>query len=180
MKHLLLLLLGLWLLPIVVAAQEEPAQDNPVIAYDLAWNPGGSQVAVALDDGVVQIIDATTKQIVATLQGLQSEVFAVGWNNAGDRLAGVNSIGNLFVWDVSSWHLILSVQDTEAPDIAYFSLDWKPDNSQIAVSDSRGSITIYDSMTGITIRRFGSPNGFVQSIDWSPNGAYIVSGGDDA
>ncbi len=155
------------------------AQSTHNAISDIAWSPDGKLVAVATSNQTVEVLDAETRQTIQTLRGYEAEVFAVGWNQDGTRLASADAAGHLLIWNTNTWELVVRQTSAIYSDlhVAFFDLAWNPDGSQIIVSDSLGLISLYDARTGNRNPTwFLGHQNFVSSVDWSPDGRYIVSG----
>jgi WD40 repeat protein len=87
--------------------------------------------------------------------------------------------GELLLWDTDTWQNILTVP-YEEPNTEFFDLDWKPDSTEIVISDSRRSVILYDTTTGALVRRLIGHSEPVSAVAWSPDGRYILSGGWDS
>jgi WD40 repeat protein len=73
-------------------------------AYDSAWDPTGNLIAVCSHGGHVQLFDATTGALHASLEGhsgVPAGVRTLAFGPDGDVLATGADDGKLFLWDVA-------------------------------------------------------------------------------
>jgi WD40 repeat protein len=159
----------------------------------LAWSPNGELIAIgggkygcSLDQAsetTVIVIDITTKSIINTLRGNECRIMSLAWSPDSTKLA-VSVLGKLTqIWDISK-DTIISI----APTAGGFGRNrpiWSPDGTKIVdVWNEHFVFEIWDSQTGESIRIFGLDPKYstnqVFSVDWSPDGTQIVSGGTTA
>ncbi len=157
-------------------------------AYDLAFSPDGSLLALACTDPVVRLFDVATRKIVAALHGHESPISAVAFSHDGLRLASAGSTdGTVNIWDVERHTLLLSLRRgaADATDVAF-----SPDSKLIVSSngarfDSRPflsmeypdeQVRIWDAASGKLIRSFRVGGDRATSVDLSPDGQRIAVG----
>lgn len=155
---------------------------NWVNAVD--WSPDGTQIASSSDDGTVQVWDAVTGREISNYR-LGAYKRAVAWSPDGKRLAAGGSDCRVHVWDVAEQHEIL--QYTGHSDLIW-ALSWSPDGRYIVsgggytgISGYKRDFTlhIWDTTTGKCILTYKGHLMEVQAIQWSPDGKYIASGGNN-
>lgn len=157
-------------------------------AYDLAFSPDGSLLAIACTDPVVRLFDMATRTIVATLHGHESPISAVAFSHDGLRLASAGSTdGTVNIWDVERRTVLLSLRrgTADVTDVAF-----SPDSKLIVSSngarfDSRPllsmeypdeQVRIWDAASGKLIRSFRVGGDRATSVDLSPDGQRIAVG----
>ncbi len=163
-----------------VLAQSE----TPYVITSIAWSPDGTQIAVGRgikgdcqpnsDMVDVQIIDANFRQVIQELSGSHCQITSVDWNTEGTKLVAgsLEGVGTR-VWDIQTGQLVM-VANEGGQGVS--SVKWQPHGSQIAVADAYSNgISIVDALSGETIS--SAPIGGY-SIDWSPDGTLLASGGD--
>ena len=144
---------------------------------DVAWSHDSVFVASASDDRTVRLWDATARKPGPILSGHQQRVLAVDWNSRERILASAGDDHTIRVWDVRNPSEIdrLSsprVFPTEASWIR--SIEWSPDNSQIAYA-GLSSVTLMNASTGEPLwsQRAANQPG---SLSWHPDGHRIACG----
>jgi WD40 repeat protein len=53
---------------------------------------------------------------------------------------------------------------------------WSPNGTRIVSGDESGEVKVWDAATGAVVLGFRVP-GAVYSVDWSPDGNYVIAGG---
>ena len=67
----------------------------------MAWSPDESRLAVAGGNGLIKIIDPVSCEELLELSEAKSPLKKVMWSSDGQRLIGVDSQGNIVIWDAS-------------------------------------------------------------------------------
>ena len=142
-------------------------------ATSVAWSPDGRQLASGFLGSTIKIWDATTGDLVRTLQGNGGPVLSVAWSPDGTQLAS-GSNGVIKIWDITTGVLVHTLESREG---WIYSVAWSPDGMHLA-SGSNGVIKIWDITTEaeVTISTGGVG---VHSIAWSPDGSRLASGDTD-
>src|SRR5262249_7318514 len=93
----------------------------------LAWGPGGMVAAVG-QNGLVRLLDTTSWQVVAVLDGFPAQPIALAWSRDGKMLAagGCDSLG---IWDASTGKLLRHIRQYTWVN----SLSWGPANRLASV-----------------------------------------------
>lgn len=161
----------------------------PGYTNGVSWSSDGKNLAVAeggttfdetnrVKDSVLKVYETSQWQVRATLS-FTSYVGPVVWSPTDSRLGFVLTTGDIRHSSIFTW----DPQSNEPPTIlgeqgGYLSsLEWSPDGNFLAYSSS-SIVTIVDVTTGRTVKTFPSRDR-VNSIAWSLNSRYVVSGTDD-
>jgi WD40 repeat protein/DNA-binding SARP family transcriptional activator len=159
------------------------------------WSPGGDWLVTGCEnppDGAypdgktpARIWDAETGKELLSLQSNIGWTIKGVWSPAGDKLAITHGDGGPD-WALDLWRI---TSDPERGTLAAEELlsyaghsalvwetSWSPDGKRIASSDERRSVQIWDVDTGDTVYSFQTP-GFALSLDWTPDGKYLVAAG---
>ena len=140
----------------------------------IAWRPDSFVLASGGQDGSVKLWDGAALQHVTTISLGVAWVDQLAWRPdpagsilaaaAGRRLAFLNPDGSI------------RHRFTEAPK-TITALAWKPLGASIAVAYF-GAVCLWASEDGAAIRELSYGNG-IQSLAWSPDGRWLVSGNQD-
>jgi WD40 repeat protein len=158
----------------------------PVVSIE--FSPDGTLLAAGGENHEIWIFDVASGSPVegAPLKGHQSPVFGLAFSPDGSVLASSDDTGRVRLWDVRS--LTPLGDEWEVGDGPVRALDFHPTEANLlATGDPDGSISIRD------IRDLGSgpvrtmqghdpgdgESVIVRSIDFSPDGSLLASGGND-
>ena len=160
----------LLILPGPLLAQE-PDSPNPVDA--LAWSPEGGRLAVGYDNGILQILDVSSGQVLHTLQGHSNKVWSLSWKPDGSQLISGSFDGTARIWDTFSGQLIATLP-TISPT-ATLAVTWNLEGNQIITYgfDVTLNFRIWDASTYEQI--YAEPRGGdVIQIIWSPDHTQVA------
>ena len=138
----------------------------------VAWQPNGSLLATAGQDGHARLWDANGAE-VAVLAGGSAWVERLAWSHDGAILATAAG-KKVRLWNTSG--VMLREYANHGSTVA--DLAWQPRTNVLTVA-AYGGIAHYDATQAEPIRRFewkGSP----LVIAWAPNGKMLAHGNQDA
>jgi WD40 repeat protein/transcriptional regulator with XRE-family HTH domain len=151
------------------------------LVWHAMFSPDGKLLATAGQGGIAHIWNATTGQKVLDLVSHHADVFHIEFSPDGSRMATVSPDGTAKVWDSLTGKELFSLN--QGDDVAPYWVAFSPDGSRIAVANTRGSnegwVSIWDVITGELILALPDQNAFVNSVSFSPDGAYILTTSDD-
>jgi WD40 repeat protein len=105
-------------------------------------------------------------------------VMGVAFSSNSNYISAIEEFGNIFLFDNTGASPV--IMDTIDTGTSYaFSTAISPNNQNVAVGCSDGKLKIYQISTGALLIDFAAHPFLVSSIAYTPNGNYIVSGGDD-
>ncbi|WP_169460848.1 zinc-ribbon domain-containing protein [Ktedonobacter racemifer] len=151
----------------------------------LSWSPDGTRLAVSdnhTSDGVVQIVEVASGDVLYTFKGHTSFVSQIAWSPDGKRIASSSEDGMLLVWDPEGKGST-QVYKGHQGEASY--LAWSPDGKRIAsVSMSRRP---YDDDI-VQVREVANlrllyayqlaSDYHVTGVAWSPDGKRIAISAD--
>ncbi|QEL14100.1 WD40 repeat domain-containing protein [Limnoglobus roseus] len=137
----------------------------------VAWKPTGELLATAGQDGKVRVWDAALWQERAAFDGGSPWVERLAFSPDGSHLASAAG-KKVRVWDAAG-EMVREFADHKS---TVSHLAWR--GSQVTVA-AYGGVRLYDIATGNTVLDFAW-KGAPLAIAWSPNGAMLAHGNQDA
>lgn len=153
--------------------------------YSLAYSPDGTKIAVGGGDPLcsnnpdhvnrhaIQILDATSGELIRTLIGHNCAVTQISWKPDSTQLVSVSDDGTARVWDVSTGQ-VLSVYGSGLGSPLGGAV-WSPDGNTIGSFLGNGA-TLWDPNTGNEIKSLWDPNdnsGVVNFV-WKPDNTQVA------
>jgi WD40 repeat protein/predicted Ser/Thr protein kinase len=146
---------------------------------DLKWIAGEPYYAVGYGDGLIQIWQCTTNQLVSTCYGHTARVTDVAWSPDGTRLASASDDGTVRIWKAMTGQSLAVASRPGATQ--YRQAVWSPDGTHLVVysygkyEEAYQIIDILDANTGSTITFFELPKyNRVHQLWWFPDGTRII------
>jgi serine/threonine protein kinase/WD40 repeat protein len=96
--------------------------------YNVAWHPGGHQVATAGEDNRIYLWDVPAQRQTAVLEGHKSGGIQLAFSHSGDLLASGGWENTLRLWDTQTGKQVFSTQ------AATGCLRFQPDDRQLAAA----------------------------------------------
>src|SRR5690606_30406113 len=115
-------------------------------AWEVAWSPDGTKVAVSENDGTINIWDVSQGLLLGSLVGHQSRAASLAWNSSGTNI--VSSTGtqielSVRLWDTNQYSLENVRENFTVPaDVA-----WGNNDSQIYVASTLDGVVRIDAST---------------------------------
>jgi WD40 repeat protein len=177
---------------------------HPQLVDAVAFNPAGTQLATGCHDGTVRTWDVAKgqqlKQINAHTTPMPAAVYCVAWSPDGKQLVSSSYDHSLKLWDAAAGTLVREFKAYKEKDFekghhdGVFAVAFSPDGKFLVSGSSDRSIKIWNTADGSVVRDLINPNfkapptnplpqipqahpGQVYSLQVSPDGKYIVSGG---
>jgi hypothetical protein len=156
-----------------------PAHPVPMSIEAAAFSPNSKTIALASDDGTVELWDALTgEQIGQPLIGHTDIVTGVAFSPDGKTIltASANTIVRL--WDVSKGK---PIGEPLTGNTGYvYGVAFSPDAKMIASAGYNGTVRLWDGSTGKPIGQgLIGHTGPVWGVAFSPDGRTIASAGGD-
>jgi len=135
--------------------------------------------AMTIDNDTNDTNDNSDNQYTTShiLKGHKMRCCQVAWHPAGTHLATSSFDRSWRLWDAEVGGDEILLQDGHFNEC--YGLAFHRDGSLIASSDFGGVIIVWDLRSGKAIHNFVGHSKRVLSMDWSPNGYQLASGGDD-
>ncbi len=162
------------------------------LVLSVSWEPKGSRIASAGEEGRVHIWNADTGQTLLTYYrdlgqsiGVKfvPTVYKVAWSPNSKFIASSGDGKTVQVWDANTGLRFISYSGHSGIWPSVYALDWSPDGRRIASACSSAGIDrtahIWEVQTGKTLLRYRTPLGLsptfsVLAIAWSPDGSRIA------
>lgn len=141
----------------------------------LTWSPDGTCVAVASEDGSVQIWHVNTTQQsngrVFSEPSLSS-VQSLAWSPGKTYMASGGIEKVIHIWNTNTGRDKLACTGHGQ---TILSLDWSPDGNTLASASADGTVRLWEARTGSCIYSYSTKHPPIYTVSWSPNGKYLVS-----
>lgn len=151
-----------------------PPLPSPIVGGDFSLDH--RQFAVASYDGVAQVWDGDSGQVVIT----RTLPISPGWTSsiafipAGLRLISMDGVNPITIWDVMAGKRLFSISLPDA--VVRFS----PGGTQIVTGDVNGAVTIWDGLSGQELFSLEGNSLPVNDVVFSPDGKQLAGGGMDS
>ncbi|GIV09198.1 MAG: hypothetical protein KatS3mg019_1289 [Fimbriimonadales bacterium] len=144
---------------------------EPILCIDYQAN----RVAAGTPSGIVRVWDANTGTLQHTLNAHTDLVQAVAFSPNGLYLATGGADGYVRLWNVSDGSMVLERANHAfgVTQLRFLAAD------ALAVADGEGVLRIYEAPSGNLIGQIQPLNGWIQSMDVSDDGQWVVLGGDE-
>ncbi|MTJ09950.1 WD40 repeat domain-containing protein [Anabaena sp. UHCC 0204] len=148
-------------------------ENAPVWVDQLAWSPTDNQLAFSLGR-YVQIWDADTSEVIATLNFNDSSILGIDWRKDGQYLA-INGYKGVKIWSSQDWDdepFILAM-----PTVS-IAIAWSSDGKYLASGNMDRTLTVVEWENPDPWVMRGFP-GKIRQLAWSdlktPTGAPILA-----
>ncbi|MDP8980910.1 MAG: hypothetical protein M3O35_09995 [Acidobacteriota bacterium] len=147
--------------------------------YDLAYSPDGKLIAFA-GFREVRLIDAATKQTVATLTGAADAVRSVAFSRDGTQLAAAGGLparsGEVLIFDIAQRKRLHTLRGHS--DCIY-AIAFSPDGRTLASGSYDKFVKLWDLAAEKEIRTYKDHIDAVYAIAFTRDGQRLISGAAD-
>ena len=151
----------------------------PFLAPRVAFAPDSARLALARQDGTLELVDAVSGETQQSLQDEPGMVAQLLWSADGRNLAVLRSVmsadqATLSLWDVQDGTRLERREfETRAADMAF-----TPDGKALVVAAGR-SLLLLDLAGLAEIGRMDGHEERITALDFAPDGVRLVSGATD-
>jgi WD40 repeat protein len=150
----------------------------------LAYSPDGGRLAIGYSDGAVQLRDASTGEVLRTLNAPKNAhkkaVASVVFSPDGTRLASSDGANDgagagAKIWDAATGKELLTIT---ADGHRVLHLSFSPDGTRLAglVQGKTELARIWDATTGKGVRTITGDNDRVWFVAFQPHGKWLATG----
>ncbi len=139
--------------------------------HSLQWSRDERRVAIGYDNGLIDLVDLESAEVVQTLEGHDRRVRAVAFDGSGTRLAsaGEDSTIRLWEWERGAGRT-LGAHDGECLRVV-----WSPDDAFVASNGFDETLRIFDAQRERAIRSVRALEDLdARGIAWSHDGALLL------
>lgn len=112
-------------------------------------------------------------QKITELNGGQTPINDLAWDDAGEQLASASDEGEITIWDTIEWEPKQSLLESTVPISA---LVWSPDSSMLAAANEDGTIFIWDTSNWKLTNSLKVHSDEIGDISWNNKGNLFASG----
>ena len=143
--------------------------------YCLGYHPAGTQLAVGLEDGNIELYDQAegTYTPVATLKGRRGIVMSLTYRRDGQQLASGSGDGIVGLWDVESKQLITQLKGHSG---SVMSVTYRRDGQQLASGSLDNTVGLWGVESKQLITQLKGHSGSVMSVTYRRDGQQLASG----
>jgi WD40 repeat protein len=153
-------------------AVEMELTGDSISVSSMAWNPKGTEIGCGSGNNFV-IWDATTGELLKTLEGHSDNINSAAWNDDGSKIITGSSDGMIKIWDGINGEPLKTVKDhLESVE----SLTWNHNGTKFASGSSDKTIKIWDAISGKLLNTLEGHSRQVLSVSWNHDGTKLASG----
>ena len=163
-------------------------QGHSVPILNSAFSPDGKELFSGSADGGLRTWDSHGRGVRLRVQSHAGRVLTSAWSSDASNLVSGGEDGALRIWDTNDGKIRLQFQGHSGRVLA---CAWSPDGTEILSSGVDRTLRVWDARSGksrLTLQdrdgpvwspRGGWAPGPVWACAWAPDGARLVSGGED-
>ena len=150
-----------------------PAEDE---VNSVSFSPDGATLALAIDNGRIELWEFNTRTRIATLPGHVNWASSAVFSPDGTLLASGSEYQTIKLWDVASRVEIVTFRGHAG---GVESLTFSPDGATLASGSSDDTIKLWDVNTRREIDTLEGHKRSISSVVFSPDGGILASGSRD-
>ena len=155
------------------------------IPNNVAVSPDGTQLAVALFDHTIHLLNASDATMIGTLTGHDDLIMQVVFSPNGEQLLSGGLDRTLRLWDLATGEEVQRIESVGA----ILNLAFSPDGRRAVTSTGDSVLTgpeadreidrtvrVWNLRSGQEMQKFTPNSGFVRAVAFSPDGSSILAG----
>lgn len=142
----------------------------------LDWSPDGRRLATGGPQSASKIWDAETGKELLNLGDESRKIYDLAWSPDGTRLATGGFDGAATIRNADTGKELLTLANNKDDWVS--SIAWSPDSKRVATG-GRGSVIIWDALTGRQLLTLSGNGRSIESIAWNPDGKRLAAAIDD-
>lgn len=141
----------------------------------LVYSNNGNKIISISTGATIRVWDAVTGKVVSTLVGFSDNYSKVAVSPDCKTIASssFSDVENIQIFNLETGELYKTIP---TKNNMLYELLFLPDGNRIAAGDRNGDIHIWDVNSGVFLKKLSGKNGYINSLDSSYNGMYILSG----
>lgn len=140
------------------------------------FNPDGTKVVTASDDGIVRLWDAESGEKLVDCLGYKVQVYMAVFSPDGKKVAAASKDSTVRVWNVSDGK-VESICIGHKDEV--LSVMFSPDSKKIVTASKDSTVKIWDVQSGKIQVDYTRHTKQVNTAVFSPDGKYILSASND-
>ncbi len=137
------------------------------------WNPRGTALCSASNDGSLKIWDAATGKELLSLSGHGASVRCCAWSPDGTRLLSGAGDKKLKLWDAATGEELLTLSG-HGDSVSCCA--WSADGTRLLSGSNDNTLKLWDAATGKELLTLFGHGAEVNCCAWSPDGSRLLSG----
>jgi WD40 repeat protein len=156
--------------------QDTTGQRFDARASSTATRGDGNFVALAAQDGTVQLLDGRSGSLLATLAGGHGGAQSLAFDSTGKRIASGNWDGTAVVWDAASGRPLWTFAGHNG---VVESLAFSPDGTNLATAGQDTTAKLWDLRTGKRLISLSGHTAALTDMTFSPDGTRLATASAD-
>jgi eukaryotic-like serine/threonine-protein kinase len=163
----------------VIVYDISPGKSDATIACILesalyfAFNPDGTRIAAASEDGVTRLWDVATGKIAALCRGHTSKVSSVAFRADGERLVTTSADGTVRQWDSATGREVAPPYVRHTAEVV--TAAYSPDGLWIASGGNDRTVRLWDPTNQQDLAVLHGHTGVVDVLAFMADGRQLVS-----
>ncbi|MFB2838789.1 AAA-like domain-containing protein [Floridanema evergladense] len=142
--------------------------------FSVAFSPNGQYIATTAEDGIIEILGLSGKEIIKFISHNNKSVRSVNFSPDSKYIATAGEDGMARIWDLSGKQLV----ELKGHKGSIWNAIFSPDDKYIATAGRDGTARIWNP-SGRELKKLIGHQGSVISLSFAPNKQRLVTTGED-